>query len=203
MTFLVPGQRVVLASSNPGKLNEINDMLSRLDLSIVLQGDLNILPVDELGSTFVENSLLKAKHAAHSSGMAAIADDSGLEVFALDGAPGVHSSRYAGPNATDDENNEKLLRALAECPEKDRSARFHCVITVLRHANDPTPLICHGYWDGNILEAPRGENGFGYDPLFFVAEHQCTSAELSPKTKNRVSHRARAFEQMLEKLHSV
>lgn len=202
MSFLPPGQRVVLASNNPGKLNEIRSLLAELELDVILQSALQIPEAEETGASFIENSLLKARNACQHSGLPTIADDSGLEVFALNGAPGVLSARYAGPEATDQQNNEKLLQSMRNFTESDRNARFHCVVTVLRQANDPTPLVCHGQWDGKIITEPKGVNGFGYDPLFYLTDRQCTSAQLPLELKNRVSHRAKAFEQLIEKLHA-
>ena len=202
MRFLSPGQRLVLASNNPGKLDEIKTLLATLDLEVILQSELQIPAAEETGASFNENSLIKARNACQHSGLPAIADDSGLEVFALNGEPGVHSAHYAGPQATDQQNNEKLLNSMKIFSGSDRNARFHCVLTVLRQAGDPTPLVCHGRWDGKINTEPEGVNGFGYDPLFYVTGEHCTSAQLPPELKNRISHRARAFEQLIEKLHS-
>lgn len=202
MSFFPPGQRVVLASNNPGKLAEISNLLSGLELEIILQRDLQIAEAEETGTSFLENSLIKARHACKFSGLPAIADDSGLEVFALHGEPGVHSARYAGIGTNDEKNNAKLLKALEHVAEKNRQARFHCVVSVLRDDLDETPLVCHGNWDGEIVREPLGTNGFGYDPLFYVAEQQCTSAELPSAIKNKISHRAKAFTQLIEKLQS-
>lgn len=184
---------IVLASDNIGKLREIDALLAPAGLSLIPQGQLGIESADETGLTFVENAILKARHAARCSGRAAIADDSGLEVDALNGAPGIYSARYAGAESSDQANCEKLLRALAEHHEADRSARFQCVMVYLRHADDPTPLICQGTWEGLILEAPRGQHGFGYDPIFGVPTHGLSSAELEPETKNALSHRGQAL----------
>lgn len=195
--------RVVLASSNRGKLGEFSALLAGTGLSVVSQGELSIPEAAETGLTFVENAILKARNAARHSGLAAIADDSGLEVDALNGAPGIYSSRYAGPGASDGDNVTKLLQALAEVPETRRTARFQCLIVYLRHALDPTPLICQGTWEGRVLFAPRGTNGFGYDPVFYVPGHDCASAELPPEIKNRLSHRGQAMARLLAALRAA
>jgi XTP/dITP diphosphohydrolase len=189
---------VVLASGNRGKLAELAGILEPLRVQLKPQGDFGVPEVAETGLTFVENAILKARAAAGHSGLPAIADDSGLEVDFLDGAPGIHSARYSGKG--DVENNARLLAELADVPEARRSARFQCVIVYMRHALDPTPLICHASWEGRILPEARGEGGFGYDPLFWVPEHQCSAAELAPELKNRISHRARASARLLEAL---
>jgi XTP/dITP diphosphohydrolase len=194
--------KVVLATGNAGKLKELGGMLADLDIELVSQRELGICDAEETGLSFVENAILKARHAAKASGLPAIADDSGLEVDALDGVPGIYSARYAGPDATDEHNNHKLLKALAKVPEKERTARFRCLLVYLRHAADATPLICHGTWEGRILEAPRGIHGFGYDPLFWVPGQNCSSAELPPELKNRLSHRGQALQQLLEQLRA-
>ncbi|WP_062264502.1 XTP/dITP diphosphatase [Endozoicomonas arenosclerae] len=193
-------QKVVLASGNQGKLRELQQMLSGLDFEVLPQSEFNVDSVEETGLTFVENALIKARHAAETSGLAAIADDSGIEVDALNGQPGIYSARFAGKDATDQENNQKLLKRLEGLPREQRTARFHSVLVFMRHAEDPTPLICHGSWEGYILETPAGEQGFGYDPLFFVPDQNCAAAELSREQKNRVSHRAKAMAQLLEQL---
>lgn len=189
-------QRIVLASNNAAKAEELRALLVGLPLEIITQAELQMPSVEETAQTFVENAILKARHAATFSGQAAIADDSGLEVDALSSAPGIFSARYAGTDATDAANNSKLLTALRGVPEKQRNARFQCVVVYLRHALDPMPLICTGTWHGRILYAPRGTNGFGYDPLFYVPSHRCASAELPPAIKNRISHRARALRRL-------
>jgi XTP/dITP diphosphohydrolase len=184
---------IVLASGNAGKIREIQSLLAGRDIRIVPQSVFGIPDAEETGLTFIENAILKARHAAGLSGLPAIADDSGLEVDALDGAPGVYSARYAGPGASDAANNARLLEALEGMPEERRGARFRCVMAYLRHANDPSPLIAEGVWEGRILTEPRGTNGFGYDPLFFVPDEGCSSAELAPEVKNRLSHRGQAL----------
>lgn len=193
-------QDIVLASSNPGKVREINQVLAGLNVIVRPQGDFNVIDAEETGLTFVENAILKARNAAQHTGLPAIADDSGLEVDALAGAPGIYSARYAGVGATDLENLEKLLDALADVPEENRSARFQCLMVYMRHADDPTPLICQGSWEGRILTAARGSNGFGYDPVFYVPTHNCASAELAADIKNSLSHRGQALHQLVAAL---
>ncbi|MGD8547151.1 MAG: XTP/dITP diphosphatase [Thiohalophilus sp.] len=193
-------QRIVLASNNPGKVSEIGQMLAEFDLQVLPQSDFDINEVEETGLTFVENAILKARNAAQHSGLPAIADDSGLEVDALNGAPGIYSARYAGTGASDEQNLQKLLQDLKDIPEAERTARFQCLMVFMRHASDPTPLICQGTWEGIITFEPRGKHGFGYDPVFYVPEQQCTSAELSPETKNRLSHRGQALRALVDAL---
>ena len=188
---------IVLASSNAGKLREFNQLLGGLQLEVVPQSHYNVADAEETGLTFVENAILKARNAAQHTGLPALADDSGLEVDALHGAPGIYSARYAGPMASDAENLGKLLAMLKDVPEEKRGARFQCVLVYLRHALDPTPLICQGAWEGRILTAPRGTSGFGYDPVFFVPSHACSAAELPAETKNVLSHRGQALRQLL------
>jgi XTP/dITP diphosphohydrolase len=191
---------VVLASSNPGKLREINQILTTLALTVVPQSDYNVPDADETGLTFVENALLKARNATRHSGLPAIADDSGIEVDYLNGAPGIYSARYAGKNASDAQNLEKLLSNLKGIPDPERTARFQCLMVYLRHEFDPTPVICQGTWEGKILLEPRGENGFGYDPVFFVPTHKCSSAELPAEEKNKLSHRGQALRKLVQEL---
>jgi len=191
-------QVVVLASGNRGKLAELSGILEPLGVQLKPQRDFGVPEVAETGLTFVENAILKARAAAGHSGLPAIADDSGLEVDFLDGAPGIHSARYSGNG--DAENNARLLAELAGVPEARRSARFQCVIVYMRHALDPTPLICQASWEGLILAEPRGAGGFGYDSLFWVPDYRCSAAELAPDVKNRISHRARASARLLEAL---
>lgn len=194
------GERILLASGNAGKVREINQLLASQKISVIPQSDLGVPEVAETGLSFVENAIIKARHAALHGHMAAIADDSGLEVDALEGAPGVYSARYAGPGATDRENLDKLLQAMADIPLQLRTARFQCVMVYMRQAADPTPIICQGTWEGEIALVPRGERGFGYDPLFFVPSYGCTAAELSPEVKNQLSHRGQALRQLLARL---
>jgi len=193
-------QRIVLATGNQGKVREIQAMLADTGIEILPQSQFNVTEVDETGLTFVENALLKAREAARVSGLPAIADDSGLEVDALDGQPGIYSSRFAGQPGNDAANNAKLLEALKDVPDAQRTARFQCVIVYLRHAQDPVPFIAQGSWEGRILHAPAGNGGFGYDPLFFVPEEGCASAELPAGRKNQISHRARALQQLVNYL---
>ncbi|HEX19520.1 MAG TPA: RdgB/HAM1 family non-canonical purine NTP pyrophosphatase [Acidiferrobacteraceae bacterium] len=192
----------ILASNNSGKLREMQQILSPLDFAIVPQGKYDVTEVDETGLTFVENAILKARHAADATGLPAIADDSGLEVDALHGAPGIYSARYAGSDGTDQQNLEKLLQQLIDIPEDMRTARFQCLIVYMRHALDPTPVICQGTWEGRILTSPRGSHGFGYDPVFYVPGHDCSSAELAPETKNALSHRGQALKKLVLALKS-
>lgn len=193
-------QKVVLASGNPGKLIELRSMLSRKKVALISQSELKVTEVEETGLNFVENALIKARHACMETGLPAIADDSGLEVDALAGEPGIYSARYAGVSGptADAENNVKLLQELEQVPEQDRTARFQCVIAYLSHYKDPTPLICQGSWEGRILFSERGSNGFGYDPLFYVPTHECTSAQLDAEVKNSLSHRGQALRKLLE-----
>lgn len=189
-------RRIVLASSNAGKVREINQMLAGLNLEVLPQSQFGVPDVDETGLTFVENAILKARNAARHARHPAIADDSGLEVDALEGRPGIYSARYAGPGAGDEANLRKLLAELEPVPDEQRTARFQCLMVYLRHAEDPTPLIFQGTWEGRIARAPRGANGFGYDPVFFVPTHGCAAAELAPEEKNRLSHRGQALRQL-------
>jgi len=191
---------IVLASSNAGKVREFNQLLGGLQLEVVPQSRFNVADAEETGLTFVENAILKARNAAQHTRLPAVADDSGLEVDALHGAPGIYSARYAGPNASDAENLEKLLGMLNDIPEAQRGARFQCVLVFMRHALDPTPLICQGTWEGRILTRPCGTNGFGYDPVFFVPTHECSAAELPAEVKNSLSHRGQALRQLLASL---
>lgn len=192
--------RIVLASGNAGKIRELTELLAPLGIKIVSQRELGVDDADETGLSFVENAILKARHAARLTGLPALADDSGLEVDALQGAPGIYSARYAGLPSDDAANNAKLLAALDMVPEAERGARFCCLLAFVLHADDPTPLIAEGYWNGRILPAPRGDNGFGYDPLFWVPETQCASAELSKIEKGKRSHRGQALRSLLENL---
>lgn len=189
--------QVVLASSNRGKLKEIQALLAPLHVRVLPQTALAVPEVEETCPTFVENALLKARNAARFTGLPALADDSGLEVEALGGAPGVYSARYAGPHADDAANVAKLLEALAGFSLEERGARFRCVLVFLRHALDPSPLIAEGTWEGVIAEEPRGEGGFGYDPVFYLPPLKRTAAELTPQGKNALSHRGQALRQLL------
>jgi len=191
---------IVLASGNLGKVKEINELLANTGISIRPQSDFDVVEVEETGLTFIENAILKARNAAAVTGLAAIADDSGLEVDALDGQPGIYSSRYAGIDATDQDNLHLLLQSLKDTPDAARTARFQCVMVYMRHAKDPSPIVCQGTWEGRILYAAQGHNGFGYDPVFYVPTHNCASAELSPEDKNSLSHRGQALRQLLKQL---
>lgn len=193
-------KRIVLASNNAGKVREINQLLEHSGIEVLPQAQFDIEDAVEDGLTFVENAIIKARHAARLSGLPAIADDSGIEVDALDGRPGIYSARFAGEGSSDEENLHKLLKELRDVPEEQRSARFQCLMVYMRHAGDPTPVICQGTWEGRILTAPQGENGFGYDPVFFVPGQQCSSAELDAATKNSLSHRGKALQQLVKLL---
>jgi XTP/dITP diphosphohydrolase len=189
--------RIVLASGNPGKAREIAQLLADHHVEVLTQSAFSVPEIEETGLSFVENAILKARNAAAHSGLPAMADDSGLEVDALNGAPGIYSARYAGAGCSDSDNNAKLLQALQDIPEAERTARFQCLLVYLRHAEDPTPLIVQGTWEGRILYQARGEGGFGYDPLFFVPDLGMSSAELPAETKNRLSHRGQALRALL------
>lgn len=195
--------KVVLASGNQGKLKELGAMLGELEFSLVAQSELGIASPPETGLTFAENALIKARYAAQESGLPALADDSGIAVEALNGAPGIYSARYAGDDASDTDNVQKLLSAMQSVPDGQRAAAFHCVLVYLAHANDPTPLIAHGIWRGQLLHSVRGEGGFGYDPVFWVPDHACSAAELPRAEKNRISHRGRALVSLLEQLRAA
>ena len=193
-------QRIVLASNNQGKVREIGQLLADRNMEVLPQSSFDIPDIEETGLSFVENAILKARNAAAHSGLPAIADDSGLEVDALNGAPGIYSARYAGPGATDEDNNAKMLEALTDVPDEARTARFQCLMVYMRHAEDPVPIICQGSWEGRILRSPQGENGFGYDPLFFVPEKNCSAAQLPAEVKNAMSHRGKALQCLLQAL---
>jgi len=188
---------IVLASGNRKKVAELQHLLAPLQIEIIPQSALNIPDVDETGLTFVENAIIKARHAAQLSGLPALADDSGLEVDALNGAPGIYSARFAGIPSNDANNNNLLLEKLRPLEKEKRSARFQCVLVFMRHANDPVPMIFQGSWEGSILESPQGENGFGYDPLFFVPDQGCSAAQLGAEAKFRLSHRGQAMQKLL------
>jgi XTP/dITP diphosphohydrolase len=200
MTHAHSGESIVLASNNPGKVREINELLASEHIRVIPQSDLGISEAEESGLTFVENAILKARNAAQHSGLAAIADDSGIEVDALKGAPGIWSARYAGAGASDADNVERLLAELHRVPDAVRTARFQCLMVYMRHPRDPTPVICQGTWEGRILLCARGENGFGYDPVFYVPETDCSAAELPSATKNRLSHRGQALTKLVHYL---
>ena len=193
----------MLASGNPGKLAELRQLLEGGRHALRPQSELGVADVEETGLTFVENALLKARHAARETGLPALADDSGLCVDALGGAPGLYSARYAGVHGDAAGNIERLLRELEGVPDARRTARFHCVVVVLRHAEDPRPLVAEGSWSGRILRAPRGAGGFGYDPVFLDPENACSAAELDPAIKNAISHRGRALAALQQRLDEL
>ena len=195
--------KIVLATGNKGKVAELASMLEPLNIGVVPQSEFDVPEVAETGTTFVENAIIKARHAAKITGLPAIADDSGLAVDALGGSPGIYSARFAGELATDQDNIDKLLVELNDVPEQKRSARFLCVLVFMRHADDPTPLICQGEWHGQITLSQEGEGGFGYDPVFQVAGQSYTAAQLSKADKNAVSHRGQALKALTEKLEQL
>ncbi|ORM67128.1 XTP/dITP diphosphatase [Pantoea rwandensis] len=196
-------QKVVLATGNPGKVRELADLLAAFGLDIVAQTELGVESAEETGLTFIENAILKARHAAQITGLPAIADDSGLAVDALGGAPGIYSARYAGLDASDQQNLDKLLVALENVPDGQRQAQFHCVLVYVRHAEDPVPLVFHGSWEGEITRAAAGQGGFGYDPIFYVPELGKTAGELSKDEKRAVSHRGKALTLLLEAMRNA
>ncbi len=196
-------QEIVLASNNPGKAKEVNELLANTGFHILPQSDFDVVEAEETGLTFVENAILKARNAARFTKHPVIADDSGIEVIALKGRPGIYSARYAGLDASDDENLNKLIEDIKQLDDANRNARFVCSMVFLRHAEDPTPLISQGVWDGVVITEPRGRNGFGYDPMFYVPTHDCTSAELSPEIKNQLSHRGQALKNLVEQISKM
>lgn len=196
-------KKLVIASNNQGKLREFKALLAPLDFDVFTQSELGVEDVPETGTTFVENAIIKARNAALHTGLPALADDSGIEVDALNGAPGVYSARFSAPNATDDKNNALLIEKLKDVPEEKRTARYRAVLVYMRHGADPSPLICEGSWEGVIQLEPQGEGGFGYDPYFFLPTHGCTSAMLSREDKNAISHRGKALVQLLEKMKAL
>ncbi|GAB6043429.1 RdgB/HAM1 family non-canonical purine NTP pyrophosphatase [Endothiovibrio diazotrophicus] len=193
-------KKVVLASNNPGKVREFSALLKEFGIEVLPQSAFGVPEAEETGLTFVENAIIKARNACEHTGLPALADDSGIEVDALNGAPGIYSARYSGPGATDEANNLKLLEALASTPDEERTARYVALIVLMDHAGDPTPIICEGTWEGRILRDEQGEGGFGYDPLFWVPTHNCASAELPPEEKNRISHRGVALRKLIAAL---
>ncbi len=195
--------KIVLATGNQGKVKELADMLADLQITVVPQSEFNVTEVAETGTTFVENAIIKARHAAKITGLPAIADDSGLEVDYLQGAPGIYSSRYGGENASDQDNIDKLLQALTGVEPAKRTARFQCVLVFMRHENDPTPIICQGSWQGEIISTQQGEQGFGYDPIFWLKEQQMTSAQLPRELKNQLSHRGKALKLLKTQLQHL
>lgn len=195
--------RVVLATTNPGKLRELEGLLADSGIDVLPLARFGITPPAESGLSFVENAILKARHAAAASGLPAVADDSGLEVDALEGRPGVLSARYAGAGASDAANNDKLLEELRGVPAAARTARYRCVLVLMRRASDPAPVICEGVWEGRIAMTPAGEHGFGYEPLFLVGELAITAAQLAPELKNSLSHRGQALRQLADRCRSL
>lgn len=193
-------QKWVLATGNKGKVKEMSELLNSFSIDVLPQSHFDVQDVPETGTTFVENAIIKARHAAKITGLPAIADDSGLEVDFLNGQPGIYSARFAGENATDQDNIDLLLNKLEGVGKAQRSARFQCVLVYMRHALDPTPIICQGTWEGEIIDISQGENGFGYDPIFWVESEQCTSAQLSKQRKSELSHRGRALSMLVEQL---
>lgn len=193
--------KIVFASNNQGKIQELQAMLAECDIEVIAQSELKVQDIPETGLTFVENAIIKARHAAKETGLPAIADDSGLEVFALHHAPGIYSARYAGEKATAQQNIDKLLTALESIPDEKRQARFHCTLVYLENPTDPTPIICEGNWHGVILRKQCGVKGFGYDPVFFDIHENATAAELSLQRKNQISHRGKALKTLVLKLN--
>lgn len=193
-------QKIVLASGNKGKLAELQNALNGFDVTLIPQSEFDVSDADETGLSFIENAILKARHASLATGLPALADDSGLAVDALNGAPGIYSARFSadadGKGATDETNNLKLLKELQGVPEAQRTARFHCVLAFVKHALDPNPIICQGAWEGLIKTELDGEGGFGYDPLFFVKDQNKTAAQLTKEEKNKISHRGLAIKQL-------
>jgi XTP/dITP diphosphohydrolase len=192
--------KIVIASDNEGKLKEIAQLCHGLPIQFVPQSEYNLPPVAETGLSFIENAIIKARHASKHTELPSIADDSGLCADALGGAPGIFSARYAGSTANASSNMTKLLAAITNIKGEDRSARFHCAIAFVRHSQDPIPVICQAQWEGRILEAPVGQDGFGYDPIFWISSLNCTAAELTPIQKNQISHRAKALNELLARL---
>ncbi len=198
-------RQIVLASGNAGKLREIQSMFndSGLDLELAPQSDFNVPEIPETGLSFVENALLKARNASEHTGLPALADDSGIAVDALDGAPGIYSARYADEGASDEDNLLKLIDVIKDLDEEDRAAQFVCLMAYVRSADDPVPVLVEGIWQGRVITEARGDNGFGYDPMFYVPSHECTSAELDPETKNQLSHRGQALRKLVVKLKEI
>ncbi|WP_093331889.1 XTP/dITP diphosphatase [Thalassotalea agarivorans] len=191
-------QKIVLATGNQGKVKEMASLLAERGYTVLPQSEFNVVDAEETGTTFIENAIIKARHAAKITGLATIADDSGLEVDALNGAPGIYSARYSGEDASDSDNITKLLTEMADIPEQERTARFHCVLVYMKHALDPTPLVCHGTWEGRITSERSGDEGFGYDPVFWVDDMSKTAAQLSKAEKHALSHRGKALKQLFE-----
>ena len=196
-------QTLVVASANPSKLRELTAILGELDVVLQSQSKLGVTPAEENGMSFLENSLIKARHASEATGLPALADDSGLVVDILDGAPGIYSARYAGLDASDEDNVKQLLESLSVHDGEQFSAHFHCAASYMRNPQDPVPIVAEANWHGCIITDPKGDNGFGYDPVFYVPELNSTAAELSEATKNRLSHRAKAFKKLCAELKQL
>jgi XTP/dITP diphosphohydrolase len=194
--------KIVLASGNKGKLREFAEMFAPFNIDVLPQSDFNVPEAEETGLTFIENAIIKARNAALHTGLPAIADDSGIEVDYLLGAPGIYSARYSGEHATDESNLEALLQALDGVPDNERAARYQCVLVLMRHSKDPSPLIAQADWQGRILTAPTGNGGFGYDPIFWVPETECSAAELSSEQKHAISHRGKALKHFMNAFQS-
>ncbi len=192
--------KIVLASGNKGKLSEFAELFAPFNIDVIPQSEFNVPEAEETGLTFVENAIIKARNACEYTGLPAIADDSGIEVDYLLGAPGIYSARFAGDNATDEDNRIALLAALNGVPDRERAARYQCLLVMMRHSKDPTPLICQADWQGQILSAPVGNGGFGYDPIFWVPEIKCSAAQLSAKQKHAISHRGKAIRKFIEEV---
>lgn len=192
--------KIVLASGNKGKLREFSQLFSAFDIDVIPQSEFNVPEAEETGLTFVENAIIKARNACEHTGLPAIADDSGIEVDYLLGAPGIYSARYAGENSTDEDNRVALLAALTGVPAPERAARYQCLLVMMRHSKDPTPLICQADWQGQILTDPMGDGGFGYDPIFWVPELKCSAAQLSSEQKHTISHRGKAIRKFIEEI---
>jgi len=192
--------KVVLASSNPGKIKEFQEIFSKINFIIMSQNNFNVPNADETGLTFIENAIIKARNACKYTNLPALADDSGLEVDILNGAPGIYTARFAGENASAEDHNNKLLAELKDVPKEKRTARFCCALVFMRHHLDPTPIISQAFWHGLILEKPDGKNGFGYDPIFYVPEKNLSAAKLNPEEKHQISHRGKALKKLLRQL---
>jgi XTP/dITP diphosphohydrolase len=195
--------KIVFASGNAGKVREVGQLLDGLSIDVLPQSEFNVPEIEETGLTFIENAILKARNAAHHTGLPAIADDSGIAVDVLQGRPGIYSARFAGVGASDEENLEKLISMVKSFAEEERTARFICSMVYIRHEKDPIPLVAEGVWEGQLLLEPKGQDGFGYDPIFYVSSEQCTSAELPPEIKNKLSHRGQALRKLLVQLSSL
>lgn len=196
-------EKIVLASGNKKKLAELQNLLTPLNIKVVAQSEFEVPEADETGTTFVENAIIKARNACKYTGLPAIADDSGIQVAALRGAPGVFSARFAGVGASDEKNNKLLVELLSDMPDVNRDARYVAVLVLMEHEDDATPIICQGTWEGEIVLEPQGDQGFGYDPHFFVPEKGCTAAQLPPEEKNALSHRGKAMEQLIAQLQAM